>query len=330
MPERVKDITLPQNTYKYLNKEIEYTFYIELTDICNHQCFYCYNNLFSNKINNNMTIETAKKIMNFINNIKVSHNKCINIILTGGEPFLNFNILKFFCNFLTENYELFDFTINTNLTNSIDDLKKLKEIIQKNNKNELKLVISMPSLDKIIYEKITNNNNYNIMYKNLKYLVKDSFYKLHFNTVVNNLNIDTTYQTILKLIMMGFNQFSLSYIIGENKISIKQLSYMQKKIDSLLDIFNIDLNGTRNKLFDNIDLNNKSDDFFINFYKKKESECKCVAGKKIFAFSNNGNIKPCALNDIVLENINNIKNIDELLYDSKYHFYCRDYVSFKD
>lgn len=61
---------------------------IEVTENCNHNCFYCYNHWRDDNATDNMTREDAEILSDkIINDIKPFH-----IVLTGGEPLINFDI----------------------------------------------------------------------------------------------------------------------------------------------------------------------------------------------------------------------------------------------
>ncbi len=69
-------------------------FQVEVTSRCNCKCIHCYNywRRDSNQAtcSSDMTFEVANKVVNEIRN-----NKLFSIVITGGEPFLNFDVARF-------------------------------------------------------------------------------------------------------------------------------------------------------------------------------------------------------------------------------------------
>ncbi len=71
-----------------------------IVEECNLNCTYCYE---KHKKNSKMTFETAKEIIDkeFIN---ISDNDYLQIEFFGGEPFLNFKLIKDVVNYVEKNY----------------------------------------------------------------------------------------------------------------------------------------------------------------------------------------------------------------------------------
>jgi uncharacterized protein len=70
---------------------------LTVTQNCNLSCSYCYEDY---KANNQMSFDTAKNIINqYLNNSTTSYDEC-EIDLFGGEPFLNFPLIKEICEYV--------------------------------------------------------------------------------------------------------------------------------------------------------------------------------------------------------------------------------------
>lgn len=149
---------------------------ISITRKCNLACKYCSINRPQNK---DMSIITAKKIVDFIFSIKKEHYY---IEITGGEPFKNFKILKFLVEYtqkksIKENKTI-HFSIVSNLIylndNLIDFIKKHK-------------ITVCTSIDAV--NKIHNalRGNYLKTVSNLSKLLK-----LHRNGYIEQPNVITT------------------------------------------------------------------------------------------------------------------------------------------
>ena len=82
---------------------------LHLTQNCNLRCNYCYS---GDKKNQSMSLETARKSMDFIG--KNSRGRCI-INFFGGEPLLKFDLIKKIVSDNLDNGDL-EFRLSTNGT----------------------------------------------------------------------------------------------------------------------------------------------------------------------------------------------------------------------
>ncbi|MCF7862343.1 radical SAM protein [Candidatus Woesearchaeota archaeon] len=95
---------------------------ITLTDRCNLKCAYCQA---SNRRANDMTMETANQVINFITK---NASKQINVEFQGGEPLMRFDLLTHIVKNLRRKHNNVNFIIGTNLTLMNED--KLKFIVE--------------------------------------------------------------------------------------------------------------------------------------------------------------------------------------------------------
>jgi len=68
---------------------------LTITEACNLNCVYCYE---EHKSRNEMTFETAKRIVDFELSVDDGTNQ-VTIDFFGGEPFMNFELIKRICNY---------------------------------------------------------------------------------------------------------------------------------------------------------------------------------------------------------------------------------------
>ena len=98
--------------------------FVMLTYRCNLNCIYCYQKY---KTSQNMTLETAKSVVSReVQLARESNNKDgISFVLFGGEPLLQFNLIKELCAWIWETITdvKIDIFITTNGT-LLDDEKK--------------------------------------------------------------------------------------------------------------------------------------------------------------------------------------------------------------
>ncbi|MCK4762616.1 MAG: radical SAM peptide maturase [Candidatus Aminicenantes bacterium] len=109
-------------SYLSKNKHISFS----VTDTCNLNCKYCaYGEFYydyENRANRNLTVEKAKKLINFMvkfwnSDYNMSHNSEIRISFYGGEPLLNFPFIKEMVEYtkkikLSHNYFTYGITTN--------------------------------------------------------------------------------------------------------------------------------------------------------------------------------------------------------------------------
>ncbi|MER3123740.1 radical SAM protein, partial [Bacillus altitudinis] len=105
-----------------------------LTRECNLDCKYCY---VGEKENVSMSIETADKIIKFIDNKAKNpaylRNNTVRVVLHGGEPLLNYEVLKYIVEKLENKKDytaIFDMTTNGTILNKeiLETMKKLHNL----------------------------------------------------------------------------------------------------------------------------------------------------------------------------------------------------------
>jgi radical SAM protein with 4Fe4S-binding SPASM domain len=233
-----------------------------------------------------MSIDKFEFIFNKIKELKGNNS----IIITGGEPFANFGTLLYGLK-LNENSQNTFMTINTNFTMQTNLLQRIKD-----ETNELcSLFISVPSMKRDLYNKITCTNNFDLLIDNLKF-VRDN--KEHFevaaNIVVSKLNYNDVIPTINKLLLYGVNKIKVSKMLP--------IFTEHKTINDIV------INDEETiEIYDKIlKLQDKNSNFsflgsatciptctFPNETKFKQFNSVCSAGKGLLAITPIGNIKPC-------------------------------------
>ena len=115
----LKQFVQLEDYYKEENMGIKQLI-IELTERCNLRCKYCiYNEYYEgnrNFNNNDISFDTAKKAMDYV--YKHRHSERLAITFYGGEPLLNFKVMRQCIDYALENFTdcNLSFSFTTNLT----------------------------------------------------------------------------------------------------------------------------------------------------------------------------------------------------------------------
>src|SRR3972149_1847069 len=96
---------------------------LEITDKCNVKCRHCYNYWREDGLKKeSMTKERFDQLLD-----QFVDNGIFHIVLTGGEPFLNYKLLEYACSQLVKSN--ISISINSNLmVSSVDMIKRLSSI----------------------------------------------------------------------------------------------------------------------------------------------------------------------------------------------------------
>jgi radical SAM protein with 4Fe4S-binding SPASM domain len=158
------------------------TLQIEVTENCNHNCFYCYNHWRTDDPSKNkMTIEDAKKLT-FILDEEV---KPFGITITGGEPMMN---LPAVLEIAKGNIKR-GFSLNSNLT--ILGERELNSLLEAN--SNFGILASLPHFESGKFEEIVGMKTLPKFYKNLR-RVLDNGINTTVNMVTNKLSKDSVYE----------------------------------------------------------------------------------------------------------------------------------------
>ena len=195
-----KQYTISGEKRAYVNFNGLKTLWFNTGTLCNLSCKDCY--IESSPRNDRLLYLSYEDVCKYINEIETSNINCKSIGITGGEPFMNKDIIKIISTCLNKDRELLI------LTNAMQPLQNKKCMLLnfQENKN-LKFRISLDHYTKEKHEKIRgknswdktingviwlHNNNFNIsiasrsLYENEKLLRKG--YKNLFEQL--NLNLD--------------------------------------------------------------------------------------------------------------------------------------------
>lgn len=207
-----------------------------LTDNCNHRCFYCYNPESNNRSDVRTDVKQIDKICNEIRNIGVTH-----AIITGGEPFSDFDNLLYLLKTLKNN-KIFP-SINSNLTQITNDsLKQITDICE-----NISILVSVPGLSEETYEKITGVSGSFSKLKSGMELCRNSRANVGINIVVNDVNYDevmNSYNLTKFIRKYNVHFLSMSPLIPKVSCDIQKTKLFDNMVDLMYDIktsLNIDV-----------------------------------------------------------------------------------------
>ena len=139
-----------------IRKGVRFSPSLCLTHNCNLDCIYCYQNHDSN---NRMSFETAKKAIDWIFAHKPDDMQGIELSFIGGEPLLEFELIKRIYEYTTSNYQQEDYifyatTNGTVLTQSMKDWFR-------SHKHKFVLGLSLDGLPET--HNLNRSNSYNLI-----------------------------------------------------------------------------------------------------------------------------------------------------------------------
>lgn len=176
---------------------------MEITTACNHSCRYCYN--FWRHEDNCQTVIMSKEILDRIIDDIIA-NKVFNVVLTGGEPFTNFEVLVHGVRRLTQAGILV--SCNTNLTLATPEkLRILKEAGLPH------ILTSLSSYDPETNDLIFNRKgSFQKIVKAIISAIQVGI-KISVNSVVSQHNLSHIYKTGILVHALGASNLFLTRVV---------------------------------------------------------------------------------------------------------------------
>lgn len=302
---------------------------LEITSKCNLNCSYCHNSKYANS-KDDLSYEQIKNLINCV----INDNDIKKILLTGGEPLINPNVVDL-VRFITSKGIKCDM-----VTNGILLTKEKMLELDKAGLKRIRL-----SIDDISTKNHNRDNiNSQIILNKIHDIVDNTSIEVCIHTVVTPDNVDNLfelYQTVINSGAKRWRVFDIGYqgALVENDKKYDLTSYYRKLIISSKKIIKDYLKNNYEKIVD-IEINNifKTSFLFMNVndykifdfnkeYEKKMnlSPCNYVTNHQM-TFRSNGEATLCQyfrnpiykyenyelveLDDQPVENVIKLKNID--------------------
>lgn len=264
---------------------------LTLTEACNHKCIHCYNT-WREKTKGFQTL-SYKQIDIICKELK--QNEVQFVIITGGEPTLDFNLLKYVIASLKELG--IGFALNSNIT-----ALNQTQIHELRNYGVHHILTSLPSLDEKMFEHITNTpHSYSKFISNIE-LLNETGIDITVNMVISQKNIHEIKDTKSFIKKHGIKGLTMSLVIPPNYDKENEVYKLDNNIiiaiaDTLLDI-NKEIGIYVNSLTP-LPLCILKD---VNKYQKVISAT-CSAGISVCTINADGTVQACAHDEINYGNI---------------------------
>ena len=260
----------------------------EVVSECNHKCIHCYNYWRAS----NLAVENCDNFDLIAK--KIIERKPLYLAITGGEPLLVFDKIKDCITDFVKNGIVCSISTNGTLLN--------EEIVKFLSANKVDLVISLPSINKEVCDKVCSAKNVVDKLSKVWPLLKKYKINTTINVVINKLNINTLYETLESIKKLDF---TARVGIAQRPINASQ-EYLQYELDKS-DFNFVVKECIRAKKELNLPIDFSvciPDCAFDSLEELNEIEKgDCFAGTIAYAITTNGDVKACQCDTRVYGNI---------------------------
>lgn len=276
--------------FRHLNGPVSVQ--IEMTNMCNCNCIYCYNYWRGNNFSPiSLSFDQIDRIAKELVDEKIFH-----VVITGGEPLM---FVKETCYTISK---LLGQGINVNLNTNAQLLtepvcEELKQIGLKH------ILISLPSCDPNVHKIITNSNGFFKTVDGIELAVKNGF-SVSVNMVVNKLNVNHVFETAKFVADRGVKSFSATKATPPVGVDMEKFREIDLSRDEFEKTF-YSLIRIQKELKMNINvlecypLCSFPDDYRLS----KLTSHQCLAGVTNCTIGTGGEIRPCTHSHLTYGNI---------------------------
>lgn len=298
-----------RNERKKVLKMSPTTLRLQLTDRCNLNCKYCQiekNYQCNNELN--MSKETAIRSLKIFKKF-VSKDKKKTIIITGGEPLLNLDVMITIfkeCKKIFDNYRIIVFTNGTNITESI------AKIFKEYNALILVSIDGTKNQHDYMRQDFNNKGSFEKAVKGYK-ICKDVGCKVGISGVVGNHNIEDLKSTLKQYIELEPASIGMNfphYLLDSDN---SKLISMEQYVQEIIKIYKI----CRRKGIYLENINRIIEPFIKKEIRGKE----CGALGRGITVLSNGMVGPCKtllVADVIGKNIDEIEKLKKLEYNDEF------------
>ncbi|MCM2464877.1 radical SAM protein [Methanoculleus oceani] len=247
-----------------------------LTEGCNLACSYCFEKDMAghSKMPRNIAAKAIDLLIDYSNDCSELH-----ITYFGGEPLLNYSVMRYITEYAQEQSSLRNKSINFNMTTNGTLLNR--SIVEYLSSNKIKVLVSVDGLrrthDKHRKDK-NGNGTFDRVYKNLK-LLKEKQPWIGIKMTIMPIECKYLFDDVINLYNMGVNQFLIGPATGVSW-SAQTINTYLSQLEKLYEwYFSYPRSDLRINEFDEIE--NKP--FFG-----------CHAGRTNIAVGIDGQISPCS------------------------------------
>ena len=191
----------------FVNFEGLNTLWFNTGTLCNLTCKDCY--IESSPLNDKLLYLDLKDVERYLDEIQMNNLPCKTIGFTGGEPFMNKDIIEIIELCLKKKFEVLVLTNAMQpMQNKINTLKKLSKY------SDLRLRISLDHFSKYEHEKIRGDNTWDKALLGIELLMDNNF---NFNIASRTFNQDES------IIRDGFNKLFKLHNLTINAYDAKDL-----------------------------------------------------------------------------------------------------------
>ncbi len=282
---------LPAHPVKVQEENSELRLWVQLTNQCNFRCTYCYVNKSSGKMSENTANLFFKKLI--LINKKYRYKKII-LNLHGGEPLLNFTLIKTFVK-KAKKLSSKDCLIRIFIVTNGSLLTEEKALYLK--KENIGIGISLDGYGKYndITRKLPNGGNtYNLINKGL--IIAKKYHILsHVLITVTNKNIVHLKKLIVYLLERGI-YFSFSFYNKANQFCYEESVYHSEQfVNSYKSILRTIYNYYQKYKLSESPLKDSALLDGVDFGSSEALPYHCFAGIRYFTLSVDGKIKTCPM-----------------------------------
>lgn len=270
---------------------------------CNLDCGYCYEG--NNKNNRMLSITTADKILEYIKN-NTEPKEHIDIIFHGGEPLLNFEIIKYIVEKLKKFREKLSFSLTTNGTIMNQEISNF--LVQNFNHGISISIDGPPNVHNRNRIFLNGQGSFEVVMHNIKtYFSKEYYQYLTIRMTLTSEMVEHLFDSCMFLLNNGFSTIITALDHNDKYWTDDKFEILKMQIEKLYKKSVADNYEENAIYFSLLDWNNK-----------RKGECKIT--KSSFVVDVNGEVYPCIVcvgdKSLVIGNIyiNPLEKIEVIEY----------------